>query len=217
MKPLTDRQKQVLDYILEHISGNGYPPTLREIAGHFYLSGPRAAVKHLEALQRKGHIRRNAGTSRGIEILHPKVFPLQPEQLSVPGRTVPVLGTVPAGPLDLAVQENGSTLLLDRSIAGEGTFLLQVKGNSMTGDHILPGDMVLVRDQNTAEDGDLVVALVDEEVTLKRFRRDGNRITLLPSNPDYQPMIFDGTSDTVNIVGKVKAVIRLTDRKGQLL
>ena len=212
MKPLTDRQQQVLNYILEHISGNGYPPTLREIAGHFHLSGPRAAVKHLNALQRKGHIRRNTGTSRGIEVLHSKPSSLQPEQTTGPGRLVPVLGTVPAGPLDLAVQENENTLLLDPSIAGEGTFLLQVKGNSMTGDHILPGDMVLVRKQATADDGDLVVALIDEEATLKRFRRDGSKITLLPSNPDYEPMIFDGTSDAISIAGKVKAVIRITDR-----
>ena len=214
MKQLTHRQQQVLDYILEHISGNGYPPTLREIAGRFHLSGPRAAVKHLEALQRKGHIRRNTGTSRGIEVLHRKPSPLQPEHTTGSGILVPVLGTVPAGPLDLAVQENGDTLLLDPSMAGEGTFLLQVKGNSMTGDHILPGDMVLVKKQDTADDGDLVVALIDEEATLKRFRRDGNKITLIPSNPDYQPMIFDGTSHAISIVGKVKAVIRITGKLG---
>jgi repressor LexA len=212
MKLLTDRQQQVLDYILEHISGNGYPPTLREIAGHFHLSGPRAAVKHLDALQSKGHIRRNTGTSRGIEVLHRKPSPPQPEQTTGSGILVPVLGTVPAGPLDLAVQENGDSLLLDSSLASEETFLLQVKGNSMTGDHILPGDMVLVRKQDTADDGDLVVALIDEEATLKRFSRNGNKITLLPSNPDYQPMIFDGTSHAIRIAGKVKAVIRITDR-----
>ena len=212
MKQLTLRQQQVLDYILKHISGKGYPPTLREIAGQFHLSGPRAAVKHLDALQRKGHIRRNTGTSRGIEVLHRKPSPPQPEQTTGPGIFVPVLGTVPAGPLDLAVQESGYSLLLDPSMADEETFLLQVKGNSMTGDHILPGDMVLIRKQDTADDGDLVVALVDEEATLKRFKRDGNKVTLLPSNPDYQPMIFDGTSHAISIVGKVKAVIRITDR-----
>ena len=212
MKQLTHRQKQVLDYILEHISGNGYPPTLREIAGQFHLSGPRAAVKHLDALERKGHIRRNTGTSRGIEVLHRKPSHPQPEQTTGPGILVPVLGTVPAGPMDLAVQENGNTFLLDPSMADEGTFLLQVKGNSMTGDHILPGDMVLVWQQDTADDGDLVVALMDEEVTLKRFRRDGNKVILLPSNPDYQPMIIDETSNAISIIGKVKAVIRITDR-----
>src|SRR5680860_52931 len=103
MKQLTHRQQQVLDYILEHISGNGYPPTLREIAGQFHLSGPRAAVKHLDALQRKGHIRRNTGTSRGIEVLRRKPPPPQPEKNRGPGILVPVLGTVPAGPMDLAV------------------------------------------------------------------------------------------------------------------
>jgi len=212
LKTLTFRQEQVLDYIQEHITDKGYPPTLREISGNFNLSGPRAAVKHLEALQRKGHIRRNTGTSRGIEVINRKPFTPHPHRSSDSGSLVPVLGTVPAGPLNLAVQENEKSLLLDPSIAGEGTFLLEVKGNSMTGDHILPGDMVLVREQDTADDGDLVVALIEEEATLKRFRREGNKITLLPSNPDFQPMVFDGVSDTIRIVGKVKAVIRITRR-----
>ena len=212
MKTLTFRQEQVLNYIQEHITDNGYPPTLREISGHFSLSGPRAAVKHLEALQRKGHIRRNTGKSRGIEVINGKPYTPDLHRSSDSGRLVPVLGTVPAGPLNLAVQENDNSLLLDPSIAGEGTFLLEVKGNSMTGDHILPGDMVLVREQDTADDGDLVVALIEEEATLKRFRRDGNKILLLPSNPDFQPMVFDGVSDAISIVGKVKAVIRITHR-----
>jgi repressor LexA len=129
-------------------------------------------------------------------------------------RVVPILGTVPAGPLDLAVQEEENTLILDPSIADDGTFLLKVKGDSMTGDHILPGDMVLVKKQDTASEGDLVVLLIGEEVTLKRFRRDGEKITLIPSNPDHRPLVIDSNSEEIKIVGKIKAVIRLTDRKG---
>lgn len=213
MKPLTHRQQEVLDYISSHISGNGYPPTLREIAGQFGLSGPRASVKHLDALERKGHIRRSPGSSRGIEILTQGHLTLPPEPLNIlPGRGVPILGSVPAGPLDLAVEEMENTLILDPSIADEGTFLLKVTGDSMAGDHILPGDMILVRKQDNAFEGDLVVVLIGEEATLKRFSRDGEKITLLPSNPDHQPVVIDGSSEEVRIAGKVKAVIRITGR-----
>jgi repressor LexA len=213
MKPLTHRQQQVLDYIRDHISNIGYPPTLREIAGQFDLSGPRASVKHLEALQRKGHIRRSPSSSRGIEILSRENTARTYIRDGIGGNMeVPILGTVPAGPLDLAIQEEENTMILDPSIAVEGTFLLRVKGDSMTGDHILPGDMVLVKKQDTANEGDLVVVLIGEEATLKRFKRDGEKITLLPSNPDYQPVVVDGNSEEIKIVGKINAVIRITDR-----
>jgi len=213
MKQLTHRQQQVLDYIQDHISGNGYPPTLREISGHFDLSGPRAAVKHLDALQRKGHIRRSPGSSRGIEILsHGNTIQPYWQGVTDNRRGIPILGTVPAGPLDLAVQEEENTLILDPSLADDGTFLLKVKGDSMKGDHILPGDMVLVKKQDTAMEGDLVVVLIGEEATLKRFRRDGEKFTLLPSNPDHQPVVIDGNAEEIKIIGKIKAVIRITGR-----
>jgi repressor LexA len=213
LKQLTFRQQQVLDYIRDHISDIGYPPTLREIAGQFDLSGPRASVKHLDALERKGHIRRSPGSSRGIEILSQGSIS-QPFGQDDTGtrRGIPILGTVPAGPLDLAVQEEENTLILDPSFADEGTFLLKVKGDSMKGDHILPGDMVLVNKQDTAMEGDLVIVLIGEEATLKRFRRDGEKIILLPSNPDHQQVIIDGNSEEIRIAGKIKAVIRITDR-----
>jgi len=210
MKQLTIRQRQVLDYIQDHSSRNGYPPTLREIAGKFRLSGPRAAVKHLQALERKGHIRRTPGSSRGIEVLFQGTGSRSgPESAA---RDVPILGTVPAGPLDLAVQEDGNSLILDPSIAGEGTFLLKVKGDSMTGDHILPGDLVLVQGSDSVRESDLVVVLIGDEATLKRFRRDGEKISLLPSNPEHRPVVLDGSSEEIRIVGKIRAVIRITAR-----
>jgi repressor LexA len=210
MKQLTPRQQQVLDYIADHLSVNGYPPTLREISAGFSLSGPRAAVKHLEALERKGFIRRSPGSSRGIEIRSPGNRKYLAGKLTPSGCGVPVLGTVPAGPLDLAIEEEQDTLLLDHSIAGEGTFLLKVRGNSMEGDHILPGDMVLVKKQDTADDGDIVVVLIGEEATLKRFKRTGDRIMLIPSNPAYEPVVLTGEGNDIKIAGKVKAVIRIT-------
>jgi repressor LexA len=213
MKPLTPRQQQVLDFIVEHSSEYGYPPTLREIAGRFDLSGPRAAVKHLDALVRKSCIRRNPGSSRGIEVLFRGNTLKPPEQdVAAAVRGTPVLGTVPAGPLDLAMEDAENTLILDPAIARDGTFLLKVKGDSMTGDHILPGDMVLVKKQDTAAQGDIVVVLIGEEATLKRFRREGKKIILLPSNPDYQPVVLDEHSESARIIGKIEAVIRIIGR-----
>jgi repressor LexA len=203
MKPLTRRQKQVLDYLREHIAGRGYPPTLREIADRFSFSGPRAAAKHLETLQRKGRIVRTPGISRGLEIAGQGA----PDEVT----RVPVLGSVPAGPFNLAFEEADSTVLLDPGLAGSGAFLLRVTGDSMSGDHILPGDLVLVKAQDTAENGDIVVVLAGEEATLKRFCTSGDTIELMPSNPEYSPIILTGEDEGVRVLGKVRAVIRITD------
>jgi repressor LexA len=112
--------------------------------------------------------------------------------------------------MDLAVENEEDILILDPSIAGEGTFLLKVTGDSMKGDHILPGDMVLVKKQETAGEGDIVVVLIGEEATLKRFKRTGDKITLIPSNPDHKPVVLDSKGSNIKIAGKVKAVVRIT-------
>ena len=210
MRPLTDRQSQILEYIGEHISYSGHPPTLREIAGHFSMSGPRAAVKHLDALERKGHISRKKGLSRGIEIAggQPGKSAALPGAIVAESVTVPLLGAVPAGQLELAMEDHGSSLVIDRSIASEGTFLLTVEGNSMAGDHIVPGDLVVVRPQDTAEEGEIVVVLVGEEATLKRYRRQGDVVHLVPSNPDYETIVLDGSEGDARIIGKIQAIIR---------
>lgn len=207
MRRPTRRQSLVLAFIQEHISHRGYPPTFREISRHFSLSGPNAAAKHVDALERKGLLRRDPGVSRGMEV----VGGGSPPETGGAVR-VPVLGRVPAGPLSLAYEETESTVVLDRSLAGEGAFLLRVTGDSMTGDHILPGDLVLVRKQESADDGDLVVVLVEEEATLKRFSRTADGVVLRPSNPQYKPIRLSEGSGTVRIIGKVRAVIRITNR-----
>ncbi len=202
-KKLTARQKEVLDFIRDFRGKMGYPPTVRELADHFELASPRGALKHLEALNNKGWIRRTPGLSRGIELS---------DSLPSPGIQIPIIGTVPAGELDLAVEDREGTLLLDESLADEDTFLLRVKGLSMIGDHIMPGDLALVRQQEAADDGDLVVVLVGEEATLKRLRRgtdEGSPVVLEPSNPEFNPIVLDESSENVRIIGKVKAVIRL--------
>ena len=200
---LTSRQKEVLQFLKGFTARTGFPPTVRELADHFNMASPRGALKHLEALQNKGWIKRTPGLSRGIEL---------PDNLPSPGIQIPIIGTVPAGDLDLAVEDWEGTLLLDESLADEDTFLLRVKGQSMIGDHIMPGDLALVRRQEAADDGDLVVVLVGEEATLKRLRRgtdEGSPVVLEPSNPEFDPIVLDGSSENVRIIGKVQAVIRL--------
>ena len=224
--PLTDKQSLVLDYIREHTISSGHPPTLREIAGHFEMSGPRAAVKHLDALERKGHIARKKGLSRGIELIGTvsdgkDVLREPPKPGSSPNsrndhlttsmsnsKRIPLLGAVPAGPPELAVEDADTSLVLDSSIAGEGTFLLKVDGHSMTGDHIVPGDLVVVRPQETAEEGEIVVVLVGDEATLKRCKRQGDVVHLVPSNPDYETIVLDGSEGDARIIGKIQAIIR---------
>ncbi|MFV1957414.1 MAG: transcriptional repressor LexA [bacterium] len=202
-RKLTARQEEVLNFIKDFTSRTGFPPTVRELADHINIASPRGAFKHLEALQNKGWIKRTPGLSRSIEFT---------DSLPSPGIQIPIIGTVPAGELDLAVEDREGTLLLDESLADEDTFLLRVKGLSMIGDHIMPGDLALVRQQEAADDGDLVVVLVGEEATLKRLRRGtdkGSPVVLEPSNPEFNPIVLDESSENVRIIGKVKAVIRL--------
>ncbi|UCF29950.1 MAG: repressor LexA [bacterium] len=206
MHELTPRQQQVLAYIRTFLSENGYPPTVRELAHHLNLSGPRAAAKHLEALERKGLIRRIPGISRGLEILS-----RFPSPLDGPGGVpVPVVGSVAAGALDLAAEEVEDYIHLDENLAGQDHFLLRVKGNSMRGEQILPGDLALVRPQATVYDGDIVVAVVGDEATLKRFRRTRDGIALEAANPEFPAIVLTGEdAGTTRIAGRVEAVIRI--------
>lgn len=209
---LTTRQKEVLEAIIRHRDEHGYPPTVRELAWMLGVSSPRGISKHLEALERKGRIRRSSGTSRGIEVLDDSAAPLLPPYGRLPSTDLPILGSVPAGPLDLAVEDVEGVLAVDTTVGKKGDFLLRVRGESMTGDHIRPGDLALIRPQATASSGDLVVALVDNEATLKRYRKTKNTVVLEPSNPDFSPIEITAGNRDLRILGKVKAVIRLLDR-----
>lgn len=211
---LTARQKEVLEAIIRYRDERGYPPTIRELAGDLGLSSPRGVSKHLDVLQRKGWIRRSPGASRGIEVTGSPATP-SPTISSygkLPSTDLPILGTVPAGPLDLATEEVEGALSVDTTVARRGDFLLRIRGESMTGDHILPGDLALVRPQATARNGDLVVALVDHEATLKRYRKTESTVVLEPSNPEFSPIEITPERGDLRIIGRVRAVIRLTDR-----
>ncbi len=198
MKDITSRQKKVLDFITAHLERHGYPPTLREIGGHLGVSGTLGVMKHLGALERKGFLRKTSGSSRGIA--------LAGHASSV---SLPVIGTVPAGPLTEAIEDIEGHFSIDHSqVRGDGSFFLRVRGDSMIGASIRDGDLALVRPQATAENGDIVVAMVEGEATLKRFFRERKRVRLQPENPAMEPIIVREGKKDVAIVGKVMGIYR---------
>jgi repressor LexA len=201
MEQLTERQAEVLAHVREFIAERGYPPTVRELGARLGGMGPRAVHDHLRALERKGYITRAEG---------------RPRAMTVPGTarpadtvTLPILGRIAAGPPILAAEEREGELAVDRSLVrGEGDFLLRVRGDSMVGEHIVDGDLVIVRPQPVAEGGALVAALLGDEATVKRLVHlpDG-RTVLRAANPAYPDIPLDEDS-SVAIVGLVVGVIR---------
>lgn len=197
MTDLTARQQKVLDFIARFIQTNGYSPTLRDIAGHLSVSSTFGVNRHLDALEKKGFIRRS-GTARGI------VLATQCAK-SVP---LPIVGTVRAGQLHPAIEDIQGYFAVDQGqVKGEGCFLLRVKGDSMIGAGIFDGDLALVRPQPVAENKDTVVVMVEGEATLKWFYRERDRIRLQPANPNMEPIMV-GPDKDVSIVGKVIGIYR---------
>lgn len=196
---MTGRQREVFDFIKEFIGESGYPPTLREICARFGIKGPKNASKHLDALERKGFIRRIANTSRAIEVIG------SPFKGSV---SVPIAGRVRAGAPHLAVEDIvGHVLLDERFFRCRDAFLLRVEGDSMTGAGIDDGDFVIVRPQKDASDGEIVVAMLDGEATVKRLSRAGGAVLLKPENPSMESIkVTEGAE--FEIIGKVVSVIR---------
>ena len=198
MKAPTRRQTEVLGFIKSFIAGHKYPPTIREIASHFDIS-VKGAYDHVKALEKKGLISCDNNRSRAIEIIDP---PSDPDDNQV---QVPLLGHVAAGVPLFAEENYEGSLSLPISMVGKGqAFALRVEGDSMTGAGIMDGDTAVFTHQSTAENGEIVVATVDEAVTLKRFYREKNRVRLQAENPAYPPLY---TVD-VRILGKLAALIR---------
>lgn len=198
MEQLTARQTEVLQIITRHLETCGYPPTLREIAAKLGISGTLGVMKHLEALEKKGYLRRQEGSTRGITLCN------QSQAASLP-----IVGVVRAGLLHPAIQDIEGHFAIDRSqLASGGAFFLRVKGDSMVHAHIVEGDLALVRPQPHASNRDIVVAMVDGEATLKRFYREADRIRLQPENPNYEPIIIEKGEQEVSIVGKVVGIYR---------
>ncbi len=194
----TPRQQQVLDYIHNHLERHGYPPTLREIAAHLGVNGTLGVSKHLEALERKGHLRRHGGSSRGLSLARPP---------HPPGR-LPIVGRVQAGALQPAFEELEGHFCLDPQLTRPGDFLLRVRGDSMIEAGIHDGDLAQVRPGVEVGNGDIVVALVDDEATLKRFFREAERLRLQPENRTMAPILISPQDGEVRIVGKVVGLFR---------
>ncbi|HHV94821.1 MAG TPA: transcriptional repressor LexA [Firmicutes bacterium] len=204
MRELTERQREVLEFIKERVRRKGYPPSVREIGEAVGLRSSSTVHGHLRRLESKGYIRRDPTKPRAIEIIDdepPAEIPITMKELV----SVPIVGSVTAGQPILAVENIEDYVPLPRDFASDGTtFMLRVKGDSMIQVGILDGDYVIVRQQPDATNGDIVVALLEDEATVKRFYREADHIRLQPENPLYEPII---TTD-VHILGKVIGVLR---------
>jgi repressor LexA len=195
---ITKRQKELLDYVRGYIAKNGYAPTLEEIGRHFSLASLATVHKHLTNLERKGRIRRHANQSRALEVV--------PDPTVGRAVQVPLLGRVAAGTPIEAV-ETPETVTLPEELLGRGeTFALRVRGDSMIGDGILDGDLVVVESRPTADNGSTVVALVRGDATVKKIYRERGRVRLVAANERVAPIV--ARADEVQIRGVVIAVLR---------
>jgi repressor LexA len=195
---LTQRQRQVLQFITSFTDRNGYPPSQREIAGHLNVSGTLPVMKHLNALERKGYIKRD-NVNRGITLKIPNCRPI----------SLPIVGTVRAGQLSTAIEDIQGYFSVDQmAVKGADCFFLKVSGDSMIDAGILDGDLALVRPQLTADNKDIVVAMVDGEATVKWFYKEHDHIRLQPANPNMNPIRIYPEDGEVTIVGKVIGINR---------
>ena len=193
----------MLHFLKSYLQEKGFPPTLREIASHFGLRGPKAPQKTLQILEKKGYIRRVPGGSRAIEMLLPPL--VHKSQIL----SLPIVGRVRAGEPILAIENIEGYINLDQSlISSDDVFLLRVQGDSMIDAHIQNGDFALVKPQPNAENGEIVVALVDDEATIKRIFKKRDLIRLEPANPHMEPIVVRKGERRVTLVGKVVGIFR---------
>ncbi len=239
---LTARQSNILDFLVEHISAEGYPPSMREIGSFFSIKSTNGVSDHLRALERKGYISRSAQKGRGIQVLKTSdgvsrgsaSHGASPEHGTAAGAMkthrhvadvaefadvappaantvkVPLLGKVAAGKPILAVELAEQNLNFDAALlptSGAGTFALRVQGRSMVEAGILPEDLVFVLPQQHASNGEIVVAMVDGEATVKRYYDEGDRVRLQPENSEMAPIFVDKTSE-LQLMGRVVGVWR---------
>jgi len=217
---LTPRQQRVLATIKDSIENRGYPPSMREIGTAVGLTSSSSVAHQLKTLEEKGFLRRDPNRPRALEVFLPEVMAARRSMSSAdessydetdigntapPATYVPIVGRIAAGGPILADERIEEVFPLPRSLVGEGTlFMLEVSGDSMIDAAICSGDYVVIRQEQTANNGDIVAALIDGEATVKTFQRKDGKVWLMPHNPSYDPI--DGTNAT--ILGKVTAVLR---------
>ncbi len=196
---LTKRQKEILDFITAFMEREGYSPSMEEIADHFHFASLNAVFKHLEALEKRGHLRRDANRARSIELTSERTSGF---------REVPLYGRIAAGRPIEAVASSEMLAIPEDFFHGRGAhYVLRVQGDSMIEEHIEDGDFVIVEAREQAGNGEMVVALIDREnVTLKKFHREGPQVRLQPANQNLSPIILD--SDRVQVQGVVVGVMR---------
>lgn len=203
MVGLSLRQQRILDFIREHVREHGYPPSVREIGAAVDLRSSSTVHGHLARLEAKGYLRHDPTKPRTLELLQGATARRPP--MAEGARLVPVLGRVAAGTPILAVEDAEETFPLPVDwIHDEQIFMLNVDGESMIDAGILPGDLLVVRHQQTAYNGDIVVALLGEEVTVKRFFREPGRVRLQPENAQMEPIY----ATQVAVLGKVVGLVR---------
>ncbi len=200
MKELGKKQKQIFDYLKKEIKQKGYPPSVREICEAVDLKSTSTVQGHLYRLEKKGYIKRSPTKSRTIEILEPNFYANRTGFIEVP-----IVGKITAGEPILAVENvEGSFPIPIEYVNDDEVFMLKVRGRSMIGAGIFDKDLILVRKQNTADNGDIVVALIDDSATVKRFFKEDNHIRLQPENSAMRPIILN----KVTILGKVIGLFR---------
>lgn len=200
---ITEKQTEILEYIKECVLKKGYPPSVREICEAVHLKSTSSVHSHLETLEEKGYIRRDPTKPRTIEIIDEEFNPTRRELVNVP-----LIGTVAAGQPILAEENVSDYFPIPADVLPNAdVFMLEVKGDSMINAGILNGDRVIVRIQNTAENGDKVVALLDDSATVKTFYREKDRFRLQPENDTMEPIL----ADSVQILGKVIGIFRIME------
>ena len=197
---ISAKQKEILEYIKQSILSHGYPPAVREICEAVHLKSTSSVHSHLESLERKGYIRRDPTKPRAIEILDDSFQLLRKEMVNVP-----IVGKIAAGSPLLAVENIESYFPIPSEyLPNAQTFLLEVKGESMINAGIFDGDMVIVEQQPTADNGDIVVAMIEDSATVKRFYKEDGYYRLQPENDTMDPIIVS----EVSIIGKVVGLYR---------
>ena len=201
---ITKKQQEILDYIKDQIINRGFPPTVRDIGAAVNLKSTSSVFSHLEALEKNGYIRRDLAKPRAIEIVDDSFNLVRRELVNVP-----IVGTVTAGQPILAVENiDGYFPVPAEYMPNVQTFMLKVKGDSMINAGIFNGDQILVEQQNTAENGDKVVALIEDSVTVKTFYKENGHFRLQPENDTMDPIIVEN----LQILGKVIGLFRMFGR-----
>ncbi|MDT3677304.1 MAG: transcriptional repressor LexA [Burkholderiaceae bacterium] len=209
MHALTPRQQQILSLIRQHIADTGFPPTRAEIAAQLGFRSANAAEEHLKALARKGVIELTAGASRGIRLKRVADASNATSSAVQVVSSLPLIGRVAAGSPILAQEHVEASYAIDPNLFAETPdYLLRVRGMSMRDAGILDGDLLAVRQAHEARNGQIVVARVGDDVTVKRWRRRGNTVELLPENPDFQPIVVDSRTDTFSLEGIAVGLLR---------